>query len=173
MISQPDLVLGTVDTVAGRYGALLTPKGLAKLTFPGESLQGCRAFAERWWPKARIVPDEGQLQAITAQLQAYFRGERQQFDLPLDLQGTCFQQQVWAALTLIPFGQTRSYTEIAQAVGRPKAVRAVGGANHANPVPIVVPCHRVIGSNGALTGFGGGMDLKQRLLELEGILVRQ
>ncbi|MGD0497860.1 MAG: methylated-DNA--[protein]-cysteine S-methyltransferase [Bryobacteraceae bacterium] len=101
------------------------------------------------------------------QLRAYFDGHLRQFDLPLDPAGTDFQKRVWNALLGIPYGETRSYAEIAEAIGSPQAVRAVGAANGANPIPIVVPCHRVIGSGGKLTGYGGGLALKKRLLELE------
>ena len=102
------------------------------------------------------------------QLRAYFAGELREFQLPLDMQGTDFQKRVWRQVAAIPYGETRSYLQIAQALGSPRAVRAVGAANGANPVPIVVPCHRVIGANGKLVGYGGGLALKQRLLELEG-----
>jgi methylated-DNA-[protein]-cysteine S-methyltransferase len=101
------------------------------------------------------------------QLQAYFDGSLREFHLPLDMTGTVFQRRVWRALLAIPYGETRSYAEIAAATGSPKAVRAAGAANGANPVPIVVPCHRVIGSGGKLVGYGGGLALKRRLLDLE------
>ena len=101
------------------------------------------------------------------QLGAYFAGEREQFDLPLDFRGTDFQKSVWHALLTIPFGETRSYGEIARQIGRPTAFRAVGAANGRNPISIVAPCHRVLGSGGALTGFAGGLAAKQTLLELE------
>lgn len=101
------------------------------------------------------------------QLHAYFSGALRSFDLPLDMQGTDFQKRVWNRLLAIPYGQTRSYAEIAREIGRPAAVRAVGAANGANPIAIVVPCHRVIGSSGRLVGYGGGLPLKRRLLELE------
>jgi methylated-DNA-[protein]-cysteine S-methyltransferase len=101
------------------------------------------------------------------QLEEYFAGRRTVFELKLDLEGTPFQRQVWAALLTIPFGETRSYAEIATQLGNPRAVRAVGAANGRNPVSIVAPCHRVIGSTGKLTGFAGGLDAKARLLELE------
>jgi len=104
------------------------------------------------------------------QLREYFAGRRQAFELELDLAGTPFQRSVWKALLTIPFGQTRTYGEIAKQVGRPSASRAVGAANGQNPVAIVAPCHRVIGSTGALTGFGGGLDVKEQLLRLEGSL---
>ena len=104
---------------------------------------------------------------VVRQLQSYFAGERKHFDLSLSLQGTDFQKTVWTALRQIPYGETISYKELAQMIGKPKAVRAVGAANGANPIPIIIPCHRVIGNDGSLTGFGGGLPLKKRLLELE------
>jgi methylated-DNA-[protein]-cysteine S-methyltransferase len=100
-------------------------------------------------------------------LRAYFAGDLRQFDLPLEPEGTPFQQRVWKELLKIPYGETRSYMEIAQHIGAPAAVRAVGAANGANPLPIVVPCHRVIGASGKLVGYGGGLNLKRRLLALE------
>jgi methylated-DNA-[protein]-cysteine S-methyltransferase len=101
------------------------------------------------------------------QLTEYFAGERREFDLSLKLSGTEFQMSVLHALQHIPYGETTSYAEIAERIGRPKAVRAVGAANGRNPLPIIVPCHRVIGSHGELTGFGGGLDTKEALLRLE------
>jgi methylated-DNA-[protein]-cysteine S-methyltransferase len=102
-----------------------------------------------------------------SQLRAYFKGERRYFDLPLAPEGTVFQKAVWQALSTIPYGSVTSYKWVAEQVGNPRAVRAVGAANGKNPLPIVVPCHRVIGSNGTLTGFGGGLGVKERLLALE------
>ncbi len=107
---------------------------------------------------------------VTRQLSEYFAHQRQEFDLQLACRGTDFQMSVWSELTRIPFGTTISYRELAQRIGRPKAVRAVGGANGRNPIPIVVPCHRVIGASGQLTGFGGGVATKRALLEFEGAL---
>ena len=104
---------------------------------------------------------------VRQQLEQYFAGQRQQFNLPLDFQGTDFQQQVWRALLTIPYGETRSYKDIALQIGNEKAVRAVGVANGRNPISIIAPCHRVIGSGGALVGFAGGLDKKQILLSLE------
>ena len=104
------------------------------------------------------------------QLAEYFRGERQHFDLPLGAPGTDFQRSVWEALSQIPHGETRSYRDIAEAIGKPGAVRAVGAANGRNPLPIVVPCHRVVGADGSLTGFAGGLAAKTCLLQLEGVL---
>lgn len=103
------------------------------------------------------------------QLSEYFAGKRQQFDLPLDFEGTEFQQKVWQALLTIPFGETRSYRDIAEQVGNVKAVRAVGAANGKNPISIIAPCHRVVGANGKLVGFAGGLDNKEILLKLEKI----
>ncbi len=102
-----------------------------------------------------------------AQLDAYFAGKLTRFDLPLAAQGTRFQREVWSALTTIPYGKTVSYRELARRVGRPLASRAVGAANGRNPIPIVIPCHRVIGADGSLTGFGGGLEIKRQLLALE------
>jgi O-6-methylguanine DNA methyltransferase len=102
-----------------------------------------------------------------SQLRAYLEGRLYRFDLPLKPAGTVFRRHVWQALTAIPYGETRSYRDVAQQIGSPNAVRAVGAANGANPIAIVVPCHRVVGANGKLTGYGGGLPLKQFLLELE------
>ncbi len=105
--------------------------------------------------------------AAIAQLHEYFAGERQRFELPLAPRGTEFQRRVWRALTEIPYGKTTSYGELARRIGKPSASRAVGLANGANPLPIIVPCHRVIGADGSLTGFGGGLQIKRKLLALE------
>ena len=104
---------------------------------------------------------------VDKQMKEYFEGERKEFDLPLRPEGTDFQKKVWNALLEIPFGETRSYQDIANAVGSPKACRAVGMANHQNPIIIVIPCHRVIGKNGKLVGYGGGLSMKEKLLLLE------
>jgi methylated-DNA-[protein]-cysteine S-methyltransferase len=111
--------------------------------------------------------DPGAFEEVVGQLKAYFAGQRTSFELPLVLVGTDFQKEVWMALREIPYGETISYKELAESIGRPKAVRAVGAANGANPIPIIIPCHRVIGNDGSLTGFGGGLPLKKKLLELE------
>jgi methylated-DNA-[protein]-cysteine S-methyltransferase len=104
---------------------------------------------------------------VMRQLEAYFAGERLEFDLPLAPEGTEFQRRVWKALAEIPYGETRSYGELARSIGKPAAVRAVGAANGRNPIGIIVPCHRVIGSSGKLVGYGGGLPMKQMLLDLE------
>lgn len=108
------------------------------------------------------------LQQTALQLGEYFAGQRRHFELKLDFAGTAFQREVWAALLTIPFGETRSYGDIARQIGKPSAVRAVGAANGRNPLSIIAPCHRVIGASGSLTGFAGGLQAKQFLLALEG-----
>ena len=122
----------------------------------------------RWYPDHRLVRDERALQSYAEQLKEYFDGRRTVLDVPLDVRGTPFQLSVWNALRRIPYGETRSYREIAEAIGKPSAVRATGGAIGANPVMIAIPCHRVIGSDGSLTGFSGGLEWKSWLLQLEG-----
>ncbi|OGO27550.1 MAG: cysteine methyltransferase [Chloroflexi bacterium RBG_16_54_18] len=118
-------------------------------------------------PQAGWRERASDLADATAQLEAYFRGELQQFEIPLAPYGTTFQRQVWQTMRAIPYGQTLTYAELARRVGRPQAARAVGGASSCNPLPVVVPCHRVVGSDGSLTGYAGGLHLKQALLDLE------
>jgi methylated-DNA-[protein]-cysteine S-methyltransferase len=120
-------------------------------------------------PSARHDPEAPPLPELRRQLAEYFAGSRRQFDLPLDAIGTDFERRVWEALVEIPYGETRTYGGIAAAIGRPQACRAVGRANGLNPIPIIIPCHRVIGSDGSLTGYGGGLHIKRFLLRLEGI----
>lgn len=122
------------------------------------------------WQQIPAAAEAGEtplLAACKAQLDEYFAGDRKTFDLPLNPKGTEFQRKVWKALTEIPYGETRTYGEIAAAAGSPKAARAVGMANHNNPIAIIVPCHRVIGANGKLVGYAGGMGQKEFLLALE------
>ena len=116
---------------------------------------------------AVLDTDHPVIAAACTQLREYFCGDREVFDLPLDLVGTDFQKEAWLALASVPYGETTSYGEQAERIGRKGAFRAVGAANGKNPVPIVLPCHRIVGANGALTGFAGGLDIKQRLLALE------
>jgi methylated-DNA-[protein]-cysteine S-methyltransferase len=151
------------------YCYLDTPIG--ELLLAGEegalSMIGFPKGSMRREPEPHWIFNEKPLAAACAQLDEYFAGSRKEFDLPLRLNGTEFQVSVLEALQGIPYGETTSYGEIAKRIGRPKAVRAVGAANGRNPIPIVVPCHRVIGSTGDLTGFGGGLDTKEALLRLE------
>ena len=118
-------------------------------------------------PPADAVRDDEALAPVAAQLRDYFAGTRTRFDLPLSPHGSAFQQKVWLALRDIPYGRTTTYGQIAAELGQPTASRAVGLANGRNPIPIVIPCHRVIGANGTLTGYAGGLERKQALLELE------
>lgn len=128
-------------------------------------------------PEPRVAEweagDTALLRETRKQLAAYFAGRLRTFDLPIAARGTAFQQRVWHSLREIPYGATRSYADIARRIGKPNATRAVGAANGRNPVPIVVPCHRVLGSDGSLTGFGGGIDTKRFLLRLEGAAIRR
>jgi methylated-DNA-[protein]-cysteine S-methyltransferase len=133
----------------------------------GLSLIGFPQGKMRHDPEPDWIFNEKPFAAARQQLEEYFAGERKDFDLPLHLSGTDFQVQVLEELQRIPYGETTSYGDIAKRIGRPKAMRAVGAANGRNPIPIIVPCHRVIGSSGDLTGFGGGLDTKEALLRLE------
>lgn len=151
------------------YCYLQTPVG--KLLLAGDA-QGLRQVDFQDGPHpAKPEPDWQQdakpFREVIQQLKEYFAGKRQSFDLPLAPEGTDFQLRVWRALRGIPFGTTWSYGQLARRIGKPKASRAVGAANGQNPLPIIVPCHRVIGADGSLTGFGGGLKIKQQLLELE------
>lgn len=172
-ISENAIILGPASTPIGPFGAVFTTRGLAYLTFPSDSLERCEAWIRAREPGAHVVRDHPALTALSGQLTAYFEGDLHHFSAPLDLRGTPFQLAVWQALLDIPYGEVRSYTDIAGAIGRPRAVRAVGMANHDNPVPIIVPCHRVIGRGGSLTGYGGGLQLKERLLQQEGRKARR
>lgn len=148
-----------LDTPIGELLLAGEDDALAMIGFPKGSM--------RRDPEADWIYNEKPLTKVRQQLEEYFAGERKDFDLPLRIKGTEFQVSVLKALQEIPYGETVSYGEIARRIGRPKAVRAVGAANGRNPIPIVVPCHRVIGSSGDLTGFGGGLDTKEALLRLE------
>ena len=151
------------------YCYLETPIG--ELLLAGEndalSMIGFPQGSMRRDPESDWIYNEKPLARARQQLEEYFAGDRKDFDLPLQFNGTEFQVKVLKALQKIPYGETVSYGEIAKRIGKPKAVRAVGAANGRNPIPIVVPCHRVIGSGGDLTGFGGGLDTKEALLRLE------
>ncbi len=160
--SRPDLETGWIDTPVGRLRAVTTGRGVRALLWPEHPPHLVR-FASDPTP----VADSPLLVELGAQLASYFAGERRTFDLPLDLTGTPFQLEVWAALGRIPFGATITYGELAGLLGRPGSARAVGTAVGRNPVSIIVPCHRVVGADGSLTGFAGGLDVKARLLELE------
>lgn len=144
-----------------------TPDGLCFVGSQDGGLQELEAWARARLPEGELVRDEERLRPYLAELAEYLIGKRERFTVPLDLRGTSFQKAVWAALGDIPYGQTQSYSDIAERIRRPAAVRAVGAAIGANPVLISIPCHRVVGKNGALTGYRGGLEMKTRLLGLE------
>ncbi|MFR0713416.1 methylated-DNA--[protein]-cysteine S-methyltransferase [Enterobacterales bacterium BD_CKDN230030183-1A_HGKHYDSX7] len=154
------------------YSLMQSPVGMLTLVARGDCLAAVLWEDERE-NRVRLgdlYRDDGHpvLLQTARQLGEYFASGRQRFDLPLDFAGTAFQRRVWAALLTIPFGETRSYSDIARQIGNPSAVRAVGAANGRNPISIIAPCHRVIGASGGLTGFAGGLPAKQYLLALEG-----
>ncbi len=151
------------------FDEFTTPIGLLKIAVDSMGLRYVM-FEQNKHPPTNQLDwrrDRSLTREVREQLLQYFSGERKGFDLKLSLAGTDFQQQTWNSLACIPYGTTWSYAELAKKVGSPKAVRAVGAANGRNPIPIILPCHRVIGSNGALTGFGGGLPIKKWLLEHE------
>ncbi len=145
-----------------------SPIGPLTLVADGDALAGLYMAEHRHRPVIDAPRDDSVLPRVREQLAAYFARELKEFDVPLGVAGSPFQQAVWAALTTIPYGESWSYGQLAAAVGRPGAARAVGLANGRNPVSIVVPCHRVVGSSGSLTGYGGGLERKRWLLDHEG-----
>lgn len=151
----------TIKSPVGELQVFATEQGLSGLLWP--ELDDSRFNIDEY----QDSPNQPVFEQLTAQLNEYFAGKRQEFDLPLAPAGTAFQRLAWDALCEIPFGKTRSYGERAATIGRAKAVRAIGAANGKNPISIVIPCHRVIGSNGSLTGFAGGIDVKRFLLDHE------
>lgn len=143
------------------------------LSYIGTSMDELEGWYQKHYKDAVLVENQEKMLEYKKQLQEYFAGERTTFDFSLDLQGTEFQQRVWQALLQIPYGLTTSYSEIANMIHNPKAVRAVGGAIGANPILIVVPCHRIIGKNGKLTGFRSGIPLKKELLDIENVSYKE
>ncbi len=165
------LYWSSVASPLGECVVMATEAGVCWTGTPGTAIDEGLYRTKHWLQIDRVVKGEevAPLHLATEELKRYFAGERIQFSCPLDLQGTPFQLRVWQELCHIPYGETRSYGEIAHAIGCPTASRAVGAANGANPVAIIVPCHRVIGSKGQLTGYGGGLPSKSWLLSLEGV----
>ena len=141
---------------------IASPVGRLRIDADESAITGVNRTAQELLPPATPLMEE-----CVRQLRAYFAGQLTVFDLPLRMEGTAFRMKVWQALQRIPYGETRSYGQLAAMIGQPSASRAVGGANHHNPISIIVPCHRVIGADGALTGYGGGLDMKEWLLEHE------
>lgn len=156
------------DSPIGHLLLVRSERGLTEISFDyGRSRLQSAMSNEKW------LRDDEALRPYRLELEEYFAGSRREFTLPLDLQGTDFQLRCWNGLLQIPYGQTCSYADLARKVGSPKGFRAVGMANHDNPIPIIVPCHRVITSDRKLGGYGGGLDLKEKLLRLEGARWRE
>jgi len=161
--------LAAVETLVGKLWVAVTEKGVTRLALSTPEEQArFWAWIARHHPEAK--EEETKTAAVQSELAEYFAGRRRAFTVSLDLQGTEFQRAVWRAIAQIPYGQTVTYAALARQIGRPQAVRAVGAANGANPIPIIIPCHRVIGAAGSLVGYGGGLPLKEWLLKLEGAL---
>ena len=156
-----------VDSPIGTLRLASTSAGLAYVELPNASGRGLRGWLWRCLPDAKCIEGFAPNRRAAGQILEYLEGKRTRFDLELDLRGTGFQVEVWNALREIPYGETRTYAEQAEQVGRPKAVRAVGTANGANPLSLIVPCHRVVATGGKLGGYGGGLELKARLLAME------
>src|SRR5687768_17073236 len=163
---------GSLDTPIGILWVACSERGVCKLVFPRE---GDKAALDRWLdshlPTRKPTATSALLEQTYAELSGYFAGTRHDFTVPLDLRGQPFQRRVWRALTDIPYGHTVSYGGLARTLATPKAARAVGAACGANPVPVIAPCHRVLGSDGSLHGFGGGLPVKAWLLRHEGVLL--
>ncbi|MDR6554750.1 methylated-DNA--[protein]-cysteine S-methyltransferase [Paenibacillus qinlingensis] len=158
-----------MDSPIGPLVLVASPQGLCKVEFGSYETNRVQReqWASRWYGQYEFKESAEQLASIAQQLMKYFGGEREDFEGEIDLHGTDFQKRVWQALRTIPYGETASYKHIAEAIGSPKAVRAVGGANNQNPIPVIIPCHRIIGANGDLVGYGGGLPTKVHLLDLE------
>jgi methylated-DNA-[protein]-cysteine S-methyltransferase len=159
-----DVVFSWIDSPVGHLLGVMSAGTLIGLHFAGE---------EGSLPEPGWVQDDEAFDELRGQMEEYFAGERKSFDIAMAASGTPFQEEVWEALCDIPYGATASYVEVADAIGRPAAMRAVGGANGANPIPILIPCHRVIAADGTLGGYGGGLDRKVALLEIEDATFRR
>lgn len=168
--AEASLFYKEINSIIGPLTLCATASGLCMIKFGTYEVNSA---AIAGWVKAQLGPaaqiyaDAGSLSGAEQQLGAYFSGELQSFSVPLDMRGTVFQLQVWEALLSVPYGESASYKDIAVKIGNPQAVRAVGGANNRNPVPVIVPCHRIIGAGGSLVGYAGGLVIKSRLLQLE------
>jgi O-6-methylguanine DNA methyltransferase len=156
-----------IDSPIGKLTLASTERGLAYVTLPRENGSGLMGWQRRHAPETTVQAGYEANQRAAVQLCEFLEGKREVFDLPLDLRATDFQQLVYREVAAIPYGEWKTYGDIAKQIGRPTAVRAVGAANGANPLPIVVPCHRVLGSKGDLHGYSGGLDLKAKLIAME------
>jgi O-6-methylguanine DNA methyltransferase len=147
-----------------------TEKGVCKIALPEEGEADFFGWLRTRFSLQDVIEDRDKNEAVLAELESYLAGELREFESTLDLRGTEFQMKVWREVRTIPYGTTCSYRDIAERIGYPRAYRAVGAANRANPIPVIVPCHRVIGRDGSLRGYGGGLAMKERLLRLEGAI---
>ncbi len=161
------LAIANLDSLVGSLRLAATEKGVVRISLPGGASSDFASWLQRALPDAEAVDELPSLERARRELSEYFSGVRRDFTVSLDLRGTPFQRSVWHALAEIPYGTTCSYADIARAAGSPRAFRAVGLANGANPVPIIIPCHRVIEADGGIGGYGGGLDAKRRLLAFE------
>ncbi len=166
-VPTPILYWSVLETEDWRLHLAATEEGLCFVGAQGQPYTELTDWASARYPRHELARDDSRLQPYAAELAAFLLGKPEHFALPLACRGTSFQESVWQALRAIPYGETRSYSDIARAIGKPAAVRAVGAAIGANPVLIAIPCHRVVGKNGTLTGYRGGLDMKSRLLAME------
>ena len=167
-MTDETIVWAAMKSRIGTIRVAATSRGVCKIALGKETAADFFGWLKRRIGDAPRRPERSGIVAMALdQIVEYLNGTRHEFDLPLDVRGTEFQRSAWSAVAGIPYGQTRTYAQVAHTIGQPLAVRAVGAANGANPLPLVVPCHRVLGSDGSLTGYGGGLDVKQRLLEME------
>lgn len=174
MSRQHSIHYTVMNSPIGKMTVAATNKGICWISFDSAeaSVMAIKRWGRTWLLCDHVVEAQTPLlMDAIQQFSEYFEGQRTEFNLPLDIYGTPFQKKVWEQLRLIPYGEVRTYKDIALGIGSAKSVRAVGGANNRNPLSIILPCHRVIGSNGALVGYGGGLEIKQYLLELESSLL--
>lgn len=171
---REEIYYASFDTPLGRMHLASTVRGVCRVRLPTEDEEGFFRWLNRKFGAEGLVEvgENGSfVEEAIAQLRRYLKGELREFSCPVDLRGTPFQQAVWLEIKGISYGMTASYGDVARAIGRPKAFRAVGRAVGANPVPIIIPCHRVVGQDGSLRGYGGGLALKEALLRLEGAIL--
>ncbi|MBU9713699.1 methylated-DNA--[protein]-cysteine S-methyltransferase [Evansella tamaricis] len=172
MSKRPFIYFSEMNSPIGMLTVGKSDKGVCFIEFGSikECLSSIETRLKKRLMNVILSEDKEKVMPALNQLDEYFQGKRTSFDLSLDLIGTKFQTLVWQKVKDIPYGETKSYKEIAFEIGAPKAVRAIGGANNQNPIPIIIPCHRVIGSNGSMVGYGGGLEKKEHLLRLEGAI---
>lgn len=170
-MAEETVYIAQLETEFGNLGALMTSQGLARLTLPNQDEEELHRWIRRYEPQAEVCAEPYVFHPLLEQLYYYLDGNLMEFYVPLDLRGTEFQLKVWEELQNIPYGQVCTYADIAHRLGNPRAARAVSQAVAANPIPIIIPCHRVIGKDGSLSGYVGGVAFKQRLMHIEGIFI--